>query len=149
MQVDQPNYFEIGIYQPLHTENIGTLWRSAYQLGASGIFTIGKAHPQQHSDTEAVWRHIPYRRYASFEQFKASLPYGCQLVGLELSGNPLGGFHHPARCVYLLGSEANGLPSSILDQCHAIITVESIHKASYNVSVAGSLVLYSRWLQYH
>ena len=149
MHVDQPNYFELGIYQPLHKENIGTLWRSAYQLWAAGILTIGKAHPRQHSDTEAVWRHIPYRRYLTFDQFKANIPYGCQLVGVELSGNPLGEFHHPARCVYLLGSEANGLPPAILEQCHAIITVESIHKASYNVSVAGSIVLYSRWLQYH
>ncbi len=35
-------YFEIGIFHPKTKENIGTLWRSAYQLGAAGIFTIGK-----------------------------------------------------------------------------------------------------------
>lgn len=34
-------YFAIGIYHPKTEMNMGTLWRSAYQLGASYIFTIG------------------------------------------------------------------------------------------------------------
>jgi len=34
-------YFEIGILHPRNSANVGTLWRSAYQLGASGIFIIG------------------------------------------------------------------------------------------------------------
>ena len=34
-------YFEIGVYHPKKEVNIGTLWRTAYQLGASVIFTIG------------------------------------------------------------------------------------------------------------
>lgn len=34
-------FFEIGVYHPKTAENIGTLLRSAYQCGASGVFTIG------------------------------------------------------------------------------------------------------------
>ena len=33
-------YFEIGIYNGKTEVNMGTLWRSAYQLGASGIFIV-------------------------------------------------------------------------------------------------------------
>lgn len=44
-------YFEIGIFHSKTEQNIGTLWRSAYQLGASGIFTIGKRYKEMSSDT--------------------------------------------------------------------------------------------------
>ena len=43
-------YFEIGIYQPKYEENIGTLMRSAYQLGAAGVFTVGKRYRKQVGD---------------------------------------------------------------------------------------------------
>ena len=33
-------YFGIGIYKPKTQENIGSLWRTAYILGASFIFFI-------------------------------------------------------------------------------------------------------------
>jgi tRNA G18 (ribose-2'-O)-methylase SpoU len=112
-----PNYFEIGIFHPKNDENIGTLWRSAYQLGAAGIFTIGKMPVRQHSDTEDVWQHIPYRRYQTFDQFHQAVPFGCQVVGVEIGGIPLSSYTHPARCIYLLGSESNGLPKHILDRC--------------------------------
>lgn len=143
-----PNYFEIGIFHPKTDENIGTLWRSAYQLGAAGIFTIGKAPTRQHSDTESTWQHIPYRRYTTFDQFHQALPFGSQIIGIEIGGTPLNQFTHPERCIYLLGSEANGLPRHILDRCHQLVSIESINKASYNVSVAGSLVMYTRWQQF-
>ena len=56
-------YFEIGIYQPRSVENIGTLWRSAYQLGAAGIFVIGRSYRKQTSDTESTLRLVPLRHY--------------------------------------------------------------------------------------
>lgn len=36
------NYFGIGIFNAKTADNVGTLWRSAYQLGASFIFTVGE-----------------------------------------------------------------------------------------------------------
>jgi tRNA G18 (ribose-2'-O)-methylase SpoU len=149
MDSNNPHFFEIGIYHPKTEENIGTLWRSAYQLGATGIFTIGKSPSRQHSDTEGVWQHIPYRRFDSFDQFHRTIPFGCQIAGVEIGGTPLGQVIHPQRCIYLLGSEANGLPQHILNRCHQIISIESVKKASYNVAVAGSLVMYSRWQQFN
>ena len=143
-----PNYFEIGIFHPKHGENIGTLWRTAYQLGAAGIFTIGRTLARQHSDREDVWQHIPYRRFTTFDEFFTAIPFGCQLIAVEFGGVPLTSFSHPARCLYLLGSEANGLPQHVLERCHQTISIESVNKASYNVSVAGSLVMYTRWQQF-
>jgi tRNA G18 (ribose-2'-O)-methylase SpoU len=137
-------YFEIGIYQPRSIENIGTLWRSAYQLGAAGLFVIGRSYRKQTSDTESALRLIPLRHYLTFEEFVADRPVGAQLIGIEVGGRPLATFHHPERAIYLLGSEATGIPARILEQCNAVIGLESVNKASYNVAVAGSIVLYHR-----
>ncbi len=137
-------YFEIGIFYPKRNENIGTLWRSAYQLGAAGIFTIGRPYKHQTSDVAKVEYQLPLRCYETFEEFEAARPVGAVLVGVELGGVPLAQFHHPAQAIYLLGSEANGLPPKVLARCQSVVSVEAINKASYNVAVAGSLVMYHR-----
>ncbi len=137
-------YFEIGIYQPRSHENIGTLWRSAYQLGAAGIFVIGRSYRRQASDTETTLRMIPLRHYLTFEEFLLARPVGAQLIGIEMGGQPLAAFQHPERAVYLLGSEATGLPERILRRCNAVVAIEAVNKASYNLAVAGSIVLYHR-----
>jgi len=137
-------YFEVGIYQPRNSENIGTLWRSAYQLGAAGIFVIGRSYRQQASDTETSAGLLPLRHFLTFEDFLLARPVGAQLVGIEIGGQPLSTFQHPERTVYLLGSEATGLPVRILRLCNAVVAIESVHKASYNLAVAGSIVLYHR-----
>ena len=137
-------YFEIGIFNPRNDENIGTLWRSAYQLGAAGIFTIGRAYKHQPSDVVKAKYKIPLRHYLDFEAFESARPVGAVLVGIEMSGIPLAQFRHPPQAVYLLGSEAAGLPPKVLARCNAVVTVEAVNRASYNLAVAGSLVMYSR-----
>jgi tRNA G18 (ribose-2'-O)-methylase SpoU len=137
-------FFEIGIYQSRTAENLGTLWRSAYQLGAAGIFTIGRRYSNQPSDPFKVPRHIPLRHYADFDQFLTQRPEGTVLVGVETGGTPLSEFQHPAQAIYLLGNENNGLPAEVLQKCNAVVSIESVLRQSYNVAVAGSLVMYHR-----
>jgi tRNA G18 (ribose-2'-O)-methylase SpoU len=137
-------YFQIGIFNSKTEMNIGTLWRSAYQLGASGIFTIVRRYKFQSSDVYKSWRSIPLVNYDNFELFYPSIPYGCQLIGVEMGGTLLRKFSHPERAIYLLGSEDNGLPPQIINKCHHIVTLESVFQNSYNVAVAGSLVIYDR-----
>lgn len=137
-------YYEIGIYNGKTEMNIGTLWRSAYQLGASGIFTIGKRYQKEASDTTKAFRHIPMRHYSDFQQFKQFMPSNAVLVGVEMGGSPLSNFAHPKSCVYLLGAEDYGLPPEILAECNCVVSLESINQPSYNVAVAGSIVMYSR-----
>lgn len=137
-------YFEIGIYHGKTTENLGTLWRSAHQLGAAGIFLIGRRFKKQASDTPKAYRHIPLREYKSFEHFQDSRPYNCSLIGVEMGGINLSGYTHPERATYLLGAEDHGLPENVIDKCQHIISLEAINTASYNVAVAGSLVMYHR-----
>ena len=137
-------YFEIGIYHCKTPMNLGTLWRSAYQLGAAGIFLIGARFRKQASDTLQAYRHIPLREYSDFEHFQSARPYDCMLVGVEMGGKSLSGYTHPQRAIYLLGAEDHGLPARIAEKCQRIISLEAIHRPSYNVAVAGSLVMYHR-----
>ncbi len=139
-------YFEIGIFQPRTSENIGTLWRTAWQLGAAGIFTIGKKQRKQTSDILNVPYRIPMRHYDTFEDFLSVRPIGARLIGVEMGGEPLAGFHHPERAVYLVGSETNGLSKQVLERCDAVVELESLNYASYNLAVAGSIVLYHRFI---
>ncbi len=137
-------YFEIGIYFPKNQANLGTLWRSAYQLGAAGIFTIGRPYRRQTSDSFHTPENIPYRNFATFEDFLAARPSGAQLVGVEMGGLPLRAFTHPDLAIYLLGSEDNGLPPKALERCDSVIALESVREASYNVAMTGSIVMYHR-----
>ncbi len=139
------SYFEIGIYHAKTKENVGTLWRSAYQLGASGIFTIGHRYKQQHSDTLKTHRHIPLRHFRMFDEFLVQRPMGAILIGVEMDGVQLSEFTHPKQAIYLLGAEDYGLPPDILKKCNLVVSLEAVRTASYNVAVAGSLVMYDRY----
>ncbi|MEM7531820.1 MAG: RNA methyltransferase [Chloroflexota bacterium] len=140
-------YFGIGIYQVKTTQNIGLLWRAAYQLGAAYIFTIGNRYKPQNSDVFKSWMHIPIFTYDSFEQMQHTAAYGCPLVGIEMGGTPLPEFQHPSRAVYLLGAEDSGIPNAVQEQCHHVVSIPAMRTPSYNVSHAGVLVMYDRMVK--
>lgn len=90
------------------------------------------------------YRHIPLNTYPDFDDFYAHLPYGAQLIGIELDdkARDLVTFKHPERAVYLLGAEDHGLPQTVIDRCHHVIQLRG--EFCLNVAVAGSIALYHR-----
>ena len=60
-------YAAIGVYRGKTEHNIGTLWRSAYILGAAYIFTVEKKYKKQVSDVLNTWSRIPLFHYPTFE----------------------------------------------------------------------------------
>ena len=139
-------FFEIGIINGKSKINLGTLWRSANIMGASGIFTIGKRYPKrQSSDTMNTPRHIPLREFATFEDFYKSIPRDTKLIGVELmeKSKSLFEFKHPERSIYLLGAEDWGIDENTLACCDGIIKVP-FDKNSLNVATTGSIIMYDR-----
>ena len=137
-------FFGIGIQNGKTPGNLGVLWRSAQNLGASFIFTIGNRYAKQSSDTHNAVKAMPYYHYETFDDFFKHLPKGVRIVGVELDNRAetLETFHHPRRCVYLLGAEDHGLTNEAIEKSHFLIKFSST--LSLNVSVAGSIVLYDR-----
>lgn len=140
------DFFGIGILNGKTPENLGTLWRTAQNMGANFIFTIGNRYQKQSCDTHHAVKAIPYFHYDNFEDFYKHLPKGARLVGVELTENAqnLETFEHPRRCVYLLGAEDHGLSKVALEHAHFVIKFNSTN--SLNVAVAGSIVMYDRGL---
>ena len=137
-------FFGIGIQNGKTPENLGVLWRSAQNLGASFIFTIGNRYAKQACDTHNAVKSMPYFHYDTFDEFFDNLPKGARLVGVELTDEAveLESFHHPRRCVYLLGAEDHGLSKQAIEKSHFLVKFKS--RLSLNVSVAGSIVMYDR-----
>lgn len=137
-------FFGIGIQNGKTPENLGVLWRSAQNLGASFIFTIGNRYAKQACDTHDAVKSMPYFHYENFECFFNNLPKGARLVGVELTdtAQDLETFYHPRRCVYLLGAEDHGLSKEAIEKSHFLVKFKS--EFSLNVAVAGSIVLYDR-----
>jgi len=141
------SYFGIGIYKPKFNENIGTLWRSAYLLGAAFIFIIKNKHFKYSTDTPKTWRQIP-----CYEWNEIILPIDSQLIGIEMDNQfskivELPKFSHPKIALYILGNESYGLPKEILSLCTSCISIPCAKKQSYNVSSAGTLVMYDRFIK--
>jgi tRNA G18 (ribose-2'-O)-methylase SpoU len=141
---EQNGFFGIGIVNNVDEINIGTLWRSAYILGASFIFTVDKKYKKQTTDVTNAWQKIPLYHYNTIEELKENLPYDTPLVAVELEEDAieLADFKHPDRAVYLLGNERSGLSKQILSQCHKVVKLPGSY--SLNVSVAGSILMYDR-----
>ncbi|MFC4097390.1 RNA methyltransferase [Euzebyella saccharophila] len=137
-------FFGIGIQNGKTPENLGVLWRTAQNLGASFIFTIGNRYAKQSSDTHHAVKAMPYFHYDTFDDFYGNLPKGAMLVGVEMTEDAvdLETFHHPRRCVYLLGAEDHGLTAQACKKSHHLIRFKSVK--SLNVAVAGSIVMYDR-----
>lgn len=140
----QSSFFAIGIYKPKTEHNIGSLWRTAYILGAQYIFLIDKRYNRQGTDVLCTWSRIPLFQFKNFEEFYSAIPYNSRLVGIELDdkAQDLQSFEHPRRGIYLLGAEDGGLPHEVRDRCHKLVKLPGSY--SMNVAVTGSIVLYDR-----
>ena len=140
----EQGFFGIGIQNGKTPENLGVLWRSAQNMGASFIFTIGNRYAKQACDTHKATGAMPYFHYKNFDGFFNNLPKGAMLVGVELDEKSvqLETFNHPKRCVYLLGAEDHGLSKLAIEKSHHLVKFKS--ELSLNFSVAGSIVMYDR-----
>ncbi len=140
-------YFGVGIECPKTWTNYGTLYRTARILGADFVFLINKKFKKSRSDTQKTWRSVPTYSYRDFDHFYDNLPFSCVLVGVEMMDSAvyIEDFRHPQRAIYLLGAEDHGLSRKAKEQCHKLVKLRGEH--SLNVAVAGSIVLYDRFVK--
>lgn len=137
-------FFGIGIYHSNTQENLGTLFRTAYNFQASYTYTIGRKYKTQSSDTVKSMKSIPHYHFLTGDDFINNIPNGCRLIGVEINeeSRPIKNFVHPERACYLLGNESMGIPNSLLDQCYSILELPGVN--CHNVAVAGALCMFDR-----
>ena len=142
--INDEGYYAIGIFRGKTHHNLGTLWRSAFVLGAKYIFTIENKYKKQTSDVVRAWSRIPLFHYKTFEEFTKNIPYDCQVIGVELTDDAtfLHEFEHPKRAIYILGAEDAGLPDFVLERCQKVIKLPGF--SSLNVGVTGAIVMHDR-----
>ncbi|KAL7435429.1 hypothetical protein ACHAXH_005439 [Discostella pseudostelligera] len=147
-KLSNDGYFGIGILHPKACENVGTLWRSAYQLGASILYTIGGRYKSSSTDTLNVPARIPLIELDDWTSFvEWASPKSAVWVVIEMGGTPLSEFVHPRNAIYILGSEDHGVPKSVVRGCREVVSLECELYGSYNVAVAGSIVMYDRMMK--
>jgi tRNA G18 (ribose-2'-O)-methylase SpoU len=143
-------FFGVAVYHPKTADNVGTLWRSAMSYHASMIATVGpRRYEYQSSDTCKTHNAMPLIKFRDIDDLIEHLPYGCELIGVELTAwsKPLSTFEHPDRAIYLLGAEDKGIPEDVLGKCHQVVQISAPVPWSLNVAVAGSLVIYDRYVK--
>lgn len=140
-------YFGIGIENTIKRQNIGTLFRSALNFDADFIFTINRRYEYQSSDTTKTKKHLPLWHFKNKEDFKSHIPNDCVPVGVEIikTAKNIVGYQHPERAIYILGAEDSGLSTELLLACRDIVYIPS--NLCLNVSVAGAIVMYDRYLK--
>ena len=137
-------WFAIGIFHTKTETNVGTLWRTAFSMGAAYVFTVGRRYQRQSSDTAQAWKHIPLFHYVDLDEFLTQRPYDTLLVGVELAPEAakVETYRHPERAVYLLGAEDHGLSPTAIAACNQLVVLPGTF--CHNVAVAGAMVMYDR-----
>ena len=140
----------IGVFHGKFENNVGTLWRAAHLYDVDFLFTINHRYIPQATDTSKAWREIPLINYPDLATFSIARPLDAPLIGVEMThkATPLHRYIHPRSAIYILGAEDHGLTPEVLDLCKDVIQIEAAWSTrSMNVAMAGSIVLYDRWIK--
>ncbi|MFW9881903.1 MAG: TrmH family RNA methyltransferase [Candidatus Thorarchaeota archaeon] len=140
--------FGIGIENHKYRDNIGTLARSAVNLGANILFTIGNKYKRTKADTIKAEKHLDILNFDNIYEFLLfCFENDFSTVGIEISSDAedIRKFQHPVKSMYILGHENSGLSKLMIDNCRYKVQIPSNY--CMNVSVAGAVVMYDRLIK--
>lgn len=134
-------FFGIGLIQPKHSANIGSVLRAAQNFDAAFVGYTGRRYQRSASDTFATTKHKPLFQT---DDIFSLIPFGCEPIGVDLVDGaiPLDEFKHPERAFYIFGPEDGTLGRAILDRCSKRIVIPS-HRC-LNLAAAVTVVAYDR-----
>lgn len=136
--------------------NVGAIFRTCDGAGVSKVFLLGltpspidrfgRPVPEIHKTALGAETTIPYEVVSDiFNLVKKLKQEGSVVVAVEQSKDSvlLNDFVTPDNVVYIMGSETEGLPQSVLDVVDKILELPMLgEKESLNVSVTCGIVLY-------
>lgn len=136
-------FASIGLEQPKHAHNVGSVLRAAGVYGAKMVAMTGVRSKWVRSaaDTNSTWTSIPVIRG---DVLMDMTPFGAVPVAVDLveGAVPLPEFEHPDRAFYIFGPEDGTLGKRVLDRCKHTIYVPT--DGCMNLAATVNVVLYDR-----
>jgi len=149
---------QIILYDIRSNYNVGAIFRTADGAGVEKIFLIGltptpvdrfgRVVPEIHKTAlgaeNAVWWEKCTDVIMLVKQLQKE---GIMVVAVEQSPHSISltSFTAPSKVAYIMGSETEGLPESLLEVVDVVLEIPMLgSKESLNVSVAAGIVLYHK-----
>lgn len=140
----------VGICNNKLEDNQGILFRTATLLGnVDFLFTLGNRYKYPRSDTVRSFKQLPCWHFEDIRDLEQHLPNACNMVAVDIhpKSQMLNIFNHPRRAIYLFGAEDNGIPKEWISRCRYKVQIPSQTQISMNLSSAGSILLWDRFLK--
>ena len=134
----------IGLCNPKRPTNVGAVLRAAgcYQAGEVRYNGERFARAAKFStDTKNRRRDIPLTQADDLLQ---DIPPDTQVVCIEFAegAQPLPGFTHPDRAIYIFGPEDGSIPQQLVDRANHVVYIPTI--GCMNLAATVNVVLYDR-----
>jgi 23S rRNA (guanosine2251-2'-O)-methyltransferase len=136
--------------------NVGSIARSAWNLGCLGILTSKDRSagitPAAEKVASGGFEHVPVQEVSNLASELIGLKeLGFWVYGLDgESDQSLVKTELSAKCVIVVGSEESGLRKPVAGACDALVSIpQSANSQSFNAAVAGAIVGYEFQRQRH
>lgn len=143
---DLPNGNHLVLINPMNQGNLGTIIRSGLALGIDGLAIISPAadifDPKVVRGSMGAIFRLPFRYYASFEEYMESFPSNHFYPFMLQAKKKLNDVTPKVPYSLIYGNEATGLPSSFLSTGEPLIIEQSPSVDSLNLDNAVSIGLY-------
>lgn len=143
---ERAGFFGIGLHQPLHDANVGSVLRLCGVFNSALLATSGRRYHRHRTDTGKEYRSTPFLQV---DDLLSVIPYGCVPVGVDIipGATPLPEYEHRDRAFYIFGPEDGTLGDSILDHCPDKIYIPSQY--CLNLATTVGVICYSRMEQFY
>lgn len=138
---------------PIHPHNVGQVLRACSSFAINQLWMTGNKAAKHLAQSKRIPRELRLKAYENTTIFHSpefpQLDDSITPIAIETSpdAESLVGFQHPENAFYVFGSEADGIPEKILEQCKSTVIIPSNH--CINVSAAVYITLYDRTFKLH
>ncbi|MBR9885711.1 MAG: RNA methyltransferase [Oceanospirillales bacterium] len=134
----------IGLSNPKSPTNVGAVLRAAGCYQASEVRYTGERFPRAakySTDTKNINSSVPLTQV---DDLLIDLLADMQVVCVELAegAEPLPGFTHPKRAIYIFGPEDGSIAQAVVDKADHVVYVPTI--GCMNLAASVNVVLYDR-----
>lgn len=136
----------IVLINPKYIRNLAAVVRAAACFGVEQVFYTGERADRDGQKYDRLPRELRMKsynvelcnHYKPLMELEGYVPVAVEVGDYE----PLPGFVHPPKAVYIFGPEDGGLSRVTTKLCHRFVTIPSLN--CLNLAMAVNIVLYDR-----